>query len=49
MIKLVENVYAATNDSEKEAFGRELQVAIDDFLAEFLHHMEEEEEVTKQK
>lgn len=45
MIGLVEKVYSANDENEKEAFGRELRDAIQDFLGDFLHHMEEEEQV----
>lgn len=47
VIKLVEKVYAASNEEERQAFGRQLKTAIHEFLKEFLHHMEEEEEVTR--
>ena len=45
VISLVEKVYSANSQAERELSGRELQRAIGDFLKEFLHHMEEEEKV----
>ena len=45
VIRLVEKVYAAKSELEREKFGQQLQAAIQEFLKEFLQHMEEEEKV----
>lgn len=45
VIRLVEKVYSASTQEELQKTGKELQAAIQSFLSEFLHHMEEEEAV----
>lgn len=45
VIRLVERVYTARTEADREGFGKQLQDAIADFRDEFLHHMEEEEAV----
>ena len=45
VIRLVEEVYSASTREERTKTGKELQTAIQSFLNEFLHHMEEEEAV----
>eukprot|EP00094_Tigriopus_californicus_P002281 TCALIF_02202-PA protein Name:"Similar to Fbxl5 F-box/LRR-repeat protein 5 (Mus musculus)" AED:0.08 eAED:0.08 QI:0/0/0/1/1/1/3/0/526 len=45
VIRLVEKVYSSQTEADKEKFGKELQKSIQEFLDEFVHHMEEEEAV----
>ena len=45
VIRLVEKVYGAETHEEREEQGAKLRKAIEGFLDEFLHHMEEEEEI----
>lgn len=45
VIRLVEKVYSSQTEADKEKYGKELQKSIQEFLDEFVHHMEEEEAV----
>ena len=45
VIRLVERVYTARTEADREDYGKQLQEAIADFRDEFLHHMAEEEAV----
>jgi len=45
VIRLVEKVYGAESEEQMESLGAELQDAIGGFLKEFLHHMQEEEDI----